>query len=268
MQPQVEAPQNIHPRRRLVTIIIVTAVVVIGLALLIGFLAQPKTKNQFGNIIRIQNYDQKVKNLSSDMRDAMESYLYNIVKRNDTSNFDATKVTDAYIRDSSDSQTHNDTNDVYSGNFIVDMASIKQSYQVQYSYSSNPNNVDTGGNPVVISCLPINQLKYGEFNCTDFVTQQSAPNDALLQYLPYQSYDFSITPDATQGKKLVLNVTLTIPDMNLSGDLTSKQATIKTYKQEVTSWIIAKGADPTKYTINYNYDDDGNPINLNPTGGD
>ena len=100
------------------------------------------------------------------------------------------------------------------------------------------------------------------------MTQQSTANDAILAYLPYQSYDFSIKPDATKSDTLTLDVTLTIPDMDLSGDITSKQATVKMYKQEVVDWITLKAADPSKYTLQYNYDDNGNPIGQSQTGGD
>lgn len=259
--------QSKQDRRKEITIIVIVLIVLIGLVLLVGFLFQSKSKNQFGNFIRIQNYDQKVKNLSPDMRDAMESYLYNIVKHNSKSDFDATTVKDAYIREGSDSQNLNQTG-VYNGTFIIDMASIKQSYQTQYSYSSNAYNTDVGGNPVVISCLPKEKLIYGEFNCTDFVSQQSSANDVILQYLPYQNFSFKITPDATQGNTLVLNVELTIPDSDINGDLASKQHIVALYKQQVTDWITSKGANPSKYTIKYNYDDNGNLINQAPLNGD
>lgn len=259
--------QSKQARRKEITIIVIVLVVLVALVLLIGFLFQGKAKNQFGPYIKIQNYSQKVKNLSPSMRDAMESYLYNIVKHNTKSDFDPSTVKDAYIREGSDTQNLDQTG-VYNGTFIIDMASIKQSYQTQYAYSTSDYNTNVGGNPVVISCLPKEKLIYGEFNCTDFVSQQSTSNDALLQYLPYQNFSFSITPDATKVASLVLDVTLTIPDSDLKGDTASRQQIVALYKQQVIDWIKSKNVDPTKYIIIYNYDDNGNLTNQEPLNGD
>lgn len=245
-------------RRRFILIGLV--VLFVGVVILLIVLAMRPPTNQFGNLIRIQNYSQKVKNLSPDMRDAMESYLYNIVKKNSSPDFNASSVGDATIRDNSDSQNYDSQKDVYSGSFIIDMASIKQSYQTQYSYSSNKNNTNVGGNPVVISCLPKEQLKYGEFKCTDFVTSQSSANDVILQYLPYRSLSFNITPDATQGDPLILDVELTIPQSELKGDLASRQATVASYIKQVSDWIVSKGDEPSNYRFVYNYDTNGNLI--------
>ena len=222
-------------RRRIILIAVI--MLFIGVIAVIIILAMRPPTNQFGNLIRIQNYNQKVKNLSSDMKDSMESYLYNIVKKNSSANVNVSGVNDATIRDNSDSQNFDSTKNLYSGSFIIDMASIKQSYQVQYSYSSDRNNLYQGGNPVIISCLPKDQLKYGEFNCTDFVSEQSTSNDTILQYLPYRSLTFNITPDETQGTPLILNVELTIPQSELKGDTASKQATVTSYIQQVNDWI-------------------------------
>jgi uncharacterized protein YxeA len=235
-------------------------VVCIAVIIALAIIFQGKPQNQFGNLIRIHNYDQKVKNVSSDMRDATESYLYNIVKENKESSFDASTVDDARIRDNSESQDFSKSENVYSGEFIVDMESIRQSYRVQYSYSSDENNIHVGGNPVVISCLDEDQLKYGAFDCKDFVSGQAASYDSILQHLPFQNFSYRITPDSTQGDVLVLKVQLTIPDSDLKGDTASRLAVIDTYKQEVLDWIRSKGANPDDYTITYNYDEAGNVI--------
>jgi hypothetical protein len=253
MNPQVIS-------RKQIIVFVVIAVVFIGIIVGISILFQGKPQNQFGDLIRIQNYNDKVKNVSTDMRDATESYLYNIVKENKSDDFDPSSVKDAHIRDESNSQELSTATNVYTGEFIVDMESIKQSYMVQYSYSSDENNAAVGGNPVVISCLSEDKLKYGTFECKDFVSEQAASNDIILQYLPYRNFSYEITPDTTQGDTLVLRVNLTIPDSDLKGDTASRLAVIEMYKQEVNNWISSKGAEPSDYTFKYNYDEAGNYI--------
>lgn len=249
--------QNVS-RKKLIIALVIFAVI-IGAIVIAAVISRNTTpKNQFGTYIKIQNYDKKIKNLSGDIKDAIQSSLYNTVKSNSPADFDAGKVSDAVIRDGSDTQKYDKESDVYSGSFIVDMASIKQSYLTQYSYSKS-NTVDTGGSPVVISCLDTKDLKYGAFKCTDLVQSQSSPNDMLLQYLPYNSFTFNITPSlgGSDGKTLTLLVDLSIPDSDMPADAAGRAAVVASYKSQVMDWVNAKGVDASKYTYVYNYNDNG-----------
>lgn len=252
--------QNISRKKQIIIVLLFALlIIIIVIASIIG-VTKSQNKNQFGGYIKIQNYDQKIKNLSPDMKDAIQTSLYNIVKKNSADTFDPYTVKDAVIRDTSDSQDLDPATHVYNGRFIVDMASIKQSYQTQYAYST-VNTIDVGGSPVVLSCLDEKDLKYGAFTCKDAFAEQSTSNDAILQYLPYQNFSFKITPDKTAvDGHLVLVVALTIPQSDLIGDTASRTQIVALYKNEVTKWITAKGLDPSKYEYSYNYSDDGTLI--------
>lgn len=258
--------QKDQSKKQLIIIGVIVGIILVGFIILIAFLFRDTGKNQFGERIRIQNYDEIVKNTSDDTRDAIESYLYNIVKMNKEKDFNATTVKDAYIRKDSASQNYVQMDRYYSGDFIVDMESIKQSYWVQYTYALDESNPKVSGSPVVISCLPENLLKYGPFDCKDLVSDQGAANDVLLQYLPYQNFSFRITPDATRGERLTMIVRLSIPQLQLKGSAETRRNAVAQFKGQVESWIISKGGDPASYDYEYNYDDNGNPINLPPQG--
>ena len=247
--------QGLSQKKALLLIIAGMGVLIAVVALI--FLVLQKDENQYGKFIRIQNYDAKVKNLSGEMRDGMEASLYNAVVKNVDPSTDATKIRDAVIRDDSDTQEYDRRTTIYSGNFIVDMESIKQSYSIQYSYSKDEN-ANVGGYPIIVSCLPKEKLIYGEFKCTDLASTQSTDDDMILQYLPYENFTFKLTPDATQGDKLVLIADLDIAEIDLKGNAASRTETVAMYKQEVIDWIASKGIDPAKYEIQYNYDDAGN----------
>jgi len=251
--------QDIPLKRRILIIAIIVAFV--GLAVFsIIIAATTPGRNQFGEYIRINNYSQKVKNLSNETRDAIESSLYSIVKKNSDSSFDASKVKDAVIREGSDTQEVSDSTRVFTGVFIVDMESIRQSFQVQYSYAAK-NTLDIGGNPIVMSCLPKEKLRYGDFKCIDFVSQEAGQYDTILQYLPYQNFTFKISPDATaEDGSLTLVVTFTIPESDLAGDVASRTAVISSYKKQVAGWLSSKDIDPTLYKYTYNYTDTGELI--------
>lgn len=235
----------------LAVIIGVFSLIIWGISLLLA-----SDENQFGKFIRIQNYEAKIKNLPSEVRDATESYLYNVTVMNIDSSINASKINDAKIREGSNEQELEDN--VYTGTYIVDMASIKQSYGVSYTYSSDDNKL--GGNPVVVSCLPKDKLIYGEFKCTDIVSKQASKTDNIIRYLPYQNFSFKISPDATQGETLVLVVTLSIPESDLKGSQASRLEVLNAYKKQVTDWVESKGVDPKDYVFQYNYDDAGNFI--------
>jgi hypothetical protein len=249
--------ENISKKKLVIGIIVLVLFIVAIVAAVIFGLHKAATQNQFGGYIKIQNYDQKIKNVSSDVKDALQTSLYSTVKRNSPDSFDPTTVKDAFIRDGSDTQNFDSDTKVYSGTFIVDMANIKQSYKAQYSYSVS-NTIDTGGSPVIFSCLAKDQLKYGEFDCKDLAAVQASPNEDILQYLPYENFSYKISPDATTGGKLlVLNVVLTIPDIDLTGDAASRAQIVALYKKQVTDWITSKGLEPANYSIQYNYTDAG-----------
>ena len=247
--------QNTISRKKAVLIIIAGLgglVLVIGL---ISFLLKGD-ENQFGKFITIQNYSAKINNMPGSVRDATESYLYNVVVMNVDESVNASKISDAKIRE--DSNTQDYSRNVYTGSYIVDIESIKQSYGVTYTYSQDES--ELGGNPIVVSCLPKEDLIYGEFKCTDIVSKQEAPNQDIMRYLPYENFSYKITPDATQGDTLVLVVKFDIPQSDLKGNAASRAEVIAMYKKEVTDWILSKGVDPDKYILQYNYDDAGNLI--------
>lgn len=81
-----------------------------------------------------------------------------------------------------------------------------------------------------------------------------------MQYLPYENFSFKLSPDATQGDELIIIATLDIPQSDLKGNAASKREVVALYKGEVNDWFKSKGIDPTKYEIQYNYDDNGNII--------
>lgn len=234
-------------------IIAVFLVVVIGISFLLG----QKTENQFGKFITIKNYPDKVKGIANEVRDATQTYLYNVVVMNiDTSTTNASTIKDALIRDGSNSQKNE--KGVYTGDYIVDIASIKQSYQVTYLYSKDDSKM--GGNPIVVSCLPKDKLIYGEFNCKDIVSKQASPHAEILRYLPYQNFSFKLSPDATQNEKLTIVVTFDIPQSDLKGSVSSRQSVVSMYKNEVRQWLLSKNLNPDNYLYRYNYDDQGNRL--------
>ena len=253
--------QPANSQRKLLTTIGVIFGALVIISIIIAIIVQLSPKNEYGEGIKIQNYDQKVKNVSQELHNGTEASLYNVVKKNVPEDTNPAKIKDAFIRDDSNSQDYDKANDIYSGKFIVDIDSIKQSYLVQYTYIKDVNNSEGLTNRVVVSCVNEADIKYTSFKCEDYVSEQATQNDVILQYLPYSNFSFKIAADTTAGDdKMILVVELRIPESDLKGDLASKQSVVAMYKNEVALWLESKGLAPSTYTYEYNYDDSGNLV--------
>lgn len=253
--------QPTYSRKKQLTIIGVIFSAIVVVLIIIAIVMQLSPKNVYGDGLRIQNFDQKVKNVSTIMRSGVEATLYNVVKKNVPNDTDLLKVDDAYIRDDSNKQNYDKPSDIYTGNFIVDIESIKQSYYVQYTYVEDEDSAEGLTTRVVISCVEDKDLKYGAFKCADFVKEQASENDSIIQYLPFSNFSFRIAADTTAGDdNLILIVELRIPQSDLRGDLASDQATVALYKNEVAIWLKSKNFDPADYTFKYDYTDNGEYI--------
>lgn len=252
------------PDKRLRNIIIVGVVVfvLIGIGLTIASILS--NQNPYGKAIKIQNYSAKVKNLSKDYENNISSALYDIVNLNREDEFEGRDVKDAFIRDSSEVQNEALANVRYQGSFIVDIASLEQSYKVQYSYSTRENDPFIAGYPILLSCVDKADVKYENFDCKDLVSRSeesdgTTVSDPLINSLPYSTLSYGLLADTTSGS-LVLKAELRIPESDLRGDLGSKQEVVRNYKRMVTDFIRTRGFDPAKYTIDYNYTDNGDKI--------
>jgi len=253
--------QPTDSRKKLLTTIGVIFGAVVIITIIIAIIVQLSPKNEYGEAIKIQNYNQKVKNVSQQIHNGTEASLYNVVKKNVSEDTNPAKIKDAFIRDNSNSQDYDKNKDIYSGKFIVDIDSIKQSYLIQYTYIKDENNSEGLTNRVVVSCVNKEDIKYTSFKCSDYVSTQATQNDTILQYLPFSNFSFKITADTTAGDdKMILVVELRIPESDLKGDLASKQLIVAMYKKEVTDWLQSKGLNSTQYTYEYNYTDNGDPI--------
>lgn len=247
--------KNLSQRTRIIITILVVFLVTGLIFIALFSLNKSDNKNQFGDYIKIQNYNNIINNLSPTMKDSIQTSLYNTVKINLSNEINSSSINDAYIRTPVTPQSFDTKKQIYSGTFLIDMESIKQTYQVQYSYSTS-NIIDVGGSPVIIMCPTKDQLRYGEFECKDLLSKQSVPDDDILQYLPYQGYSFKISPDSTSGE-LVLNITLMIASSDLGPTVATRAAAVTFYKNEVKNWFETKNIEPSKYVLKYNYTDNG-----------
>ena len=239
-----------YDRKRLLILVVlaVSIVLLIIIASVIAYLQS--NRNAYGDGLKIQNYDQMVKNLPSETHQSIEASLYNIVKQN--SNTKVSSVKDTYIRKDSAKQDEVSKGKQYSGSFIVDIESLKQSYRVAYAYSSTPNDGFMDGYPINIICLNPNELIYGEFDCKGTTTSETATSDPILKLVPHSTLNYKITPflDLDRDRHITLTVTLLLTEADRS---INEAAAVEQYKAEALEWLNTQGLDLSRYTINYVY---------------
>ncbi len=112
------------------------------------------------NINDLDEYD---KNLPIERHDLIKQNLFETIAMNFPDS-NPTDITDVKIREGSFNQDFDDQTQIYSTSFIVDIPSIRQSYEITDSYSPTESLADYA---TLVLCLDDNDLIYGPFDCMD-----------------------------------------------------------------------------------------------------
>lgn len=236
------------PQKTKVIIVLIVATFVLITSLVI-FLSIKNSKNQFGDEVKISNFNNLVSNLPSERRDAIFASLYKAVRLN-SPEIKQEDINNAVIRESSVTQNTLNKGDEINGSFIVDIENIRQSYLISYIYAdSAEKQVTVSGYSILVRCLDKEDIIYSEFNCKDIVSIKSGDLDPIIQYLPYSTLDYSIVA-RMYDSNTTLNVKLQLSESDLRG---GESRAVEKYKSEVLDWIREKGFNPEDYTINFTY---------------
>ncbi len=161
--------QTPYPKNRLKPIIIIFILFIFIIIIISALgIAGVFHHNPYGPELKIDNYNQYIKNSPIDTRDATFTALYNTVQLN----LDKDKIpaNGAKIRDQSFVDNFQENANIHYNTFIVDIESIQQSYYAQVSWSDDPE-ANLGGYPILFTCPTKEQLIYPEFNCTSLIEQ-------------------------------------------------------------------------------------------------
>lgn len=227
--------------------ITIVSAIILSVILIMLFLFM-KPNNKYGKEVGINNYDKYISNLPTDRRDSINSTLYNIIKSNLKSGDPSVK--DATIRKDSVINNYDSTTNINSGTFIVDIPSIKQSYSIYFEWSTDVNNVNLSGYTAAASCLPADKLIYGDFGCIDDFTKTNTGSLIILDYLPYSTFNYTITARINDSNKVDLNVDMVLYSADTHDG--NRDNSINKYKTEIIDWIKSKNLNPVDYVINYN----------------
>ena len=124
--------------------------------------------------LKIDNLSSKVDGITKSASIHVQKALYNTARANTPYDQDV-PTSGAHIREQIQVQTNvnNDTN-VHYAKFVVDIESLKQSYDVQIEWVQDSSyRKNLSGYPVVISCVDSSAVIYQEFDCTDMQSTSS-----------------------------------------------------------------------------------------------
>lgn len=127
----------------------------------------PTTSIKNSDKITITNYADYVQNLSREEKLLIQQAIYYVVMDNNKGI--QSMPSDVTIRNGSYKQAYDSATTIYKTSFLVDIASLKQSYRIEDIYSPLPR--EESGVSYSYSTLALcpdrSELIYGSFDCTD-----------------------------------------------------------------------------------------------------
>ena len=228
-------------RRNYLPLIIAISLFTTVALIIVSILIYGQLPNRYGNETAITNLSDLVDGLSKDQRDEITSSLYNILLDNSVDEQTAVS-TSANIRPESIVNKYDTVENYHYGNFIVDLPTLKQSYLIQFDYSTDSADSSRSGYPLVVSCLrdPALTIYPDSHLCVDDVSDEYSIIDYYLPHslkLPsgedvivrsfdtngnLQVYLYSCdkkNPDVSQTKKVVKAWTSTITQAEYEMDV-------------------------------------------------
>lgn len=194
----------------------------------------------------ITNYNEIVKNLPDEERDRILSTLtYTLELNTDT---EPSEIMDITIRNNSYQQTFEE--EIYNTSFIVDIASLQQSYKIVDSYSSLGAEKVGVDYKRQVRCIFGDEQIYGDFRCKDRISVENAlPWADPIQYeLPYQSTYYQIS---VRGgiSKVGLTIRINMPEPTRENNIKAAEY----YKELALQKIRDMGYGPDNYEITYTW---------------
>jgi hypothetical protein len=252
---------NISQHGKRIIFFIVTFLLLI--IVVISVLVLMQSNNKSTPQVQITNLDSCSENMKVSLEDLMNTTVYRYIEAaNNHNNEETARDYSAEIREGScqedtiQTKGTNGSFDIKETTVILDIPDAKQSWEMIYHWQTENEERGTDlGTVATLNCLPIEKLKYGDFNCDSVVSLMkygTAKSDPILQYMPYTGAGFNLTynPDT---REVAAEITLRGSQMNNE----ELKANLRT---QVEYWFTKRNLDMTTYTVTYSY------TNLDETG--
>lgn len=220
-----------------VIIIFASIILIVFISLLALTIYNAVKPNPYGDSIPIDGLSNL--GIPEDDQDHITANLYETIKSNLAADIDV-PVSGVKIRNDSIQSSYDKDEKIHTVDFIVDIDSIQQSYNIHVEWHDSKKYVD--GYPYVITCLNESQeIIYPEFACSDDFS--STDFEIIIGNLPYygkteNGYEYTIRiQEYTDGEKY-LEV-----DVDSCGDQTTMDEALKSAK----TWVQSLGIDEDSF---------------------
>lgn len=234
--------------------LVLAGLVFLAVTVVISIIYWSLSSGQKGGYLDISNLDKYTRGKPSDKDtlDYIKRSLYTTVNLNLREPVASNSVKDILVRDGAFHQEASETKSAHIVTFIVDIESLKQSYQVNYSwpYDKNRGSDNIDERAVGVLCLPRDKLVFGDFKCKDLFTEEEVAPDPIFQYLPHSTLDYSVTYDSeAERKTLVIDIKTSAGDERVD-----PKAAIEAYQNEARQWLDSlEGINAKDYVIHWTY---------------
>lgn len=172
-------------------------------------------------------------NMAEDRWQGIKRELWNLMKENiegmATDNIDDVVIRDGTYRESTE-------NDITTATFLVDIDSLRQTYQITAAWSDKVELYDS----LAIDCPPVDQMKYPDTVCKGMFNTTAS----LDLYLPHD-----ITDDDTEDG--VLWAYIYGDEYNRTIDVEMAPCDIDATRKKVDDYLGSLPIDMDEYTVNY-----------------
>lgn len=239
-----------HNIRKKIVVLFIIFWVILALVLII-FTIYNNSANKYGDYVEISNISNYIKYKPQDKNtmDFIKHNLLETIRLNTQNKTQPNSVKDIIVRDNSFQQNYDQTIDIYTVKFIVDIPSLSQSYLVNYQWSNKEDNIHINENGTMVVCLPPQQLIYKEFNCKDSFSIQKGNVDPMVEFLPYSTFNYTVTATMKDNDKVDLDVNMILYSSDTRDG--NRDNAIAKYKTEIIDWIKSIKLNPDDYLINY-----------------
>lgn len=181
---------NENNGRKMVVGGIIVFAVLVAMAVIL-FIYDSFRPNPYGDEIRIDNFTEYFKDVPKDTMEFGFSNLYGIVYNN-IENKNDIKRNGALVRsDSVSIEYDRKTKKPLNATFIVDVPFAKQSYKGFFDWGNTSEDYAGAGYKFVFSCLPDEDLIYGDFGCVDMFSPQQS-KVPICNKLPIMVSDYDV----------------------------------------------------------------------------
>lgn len=207
----------------------------IVLVIILIFIVNSVNKNSFEiSNTEISNLTQEIGQLPADSIEAIQIGLFDAVELNQGT-LQSIEKSDATIRENSLIEKYYEKQNIHYVNFIVDIPSIEQSYQIFHEWTDNKRNPYLLVNRSTIAmCVLEEHVIYENFDCKDSVNK-NGQRVIASEFLKYEIFDQFSVFTKTEDNHRIIYINL----VNINDDDSAKQSYIQKIKETIRSLGIS-----------------------------